>query len=358
MSLFSRIRRWWRGAERARRAGPRPYQPRLEGLEVRDVLSSLNLLGVGSQVGGHVKAYSVRLADEVASFIPFPGFTGTVLVATGDVFGSPTDDLVVSVGLGGPPHVKVYEGDSVLAGTPREVVSFLVFGAGFTGGVFVATGDIMFGGKKELIVGANAGAGPNVRVFNVAAGGAGTQIPGPLGSFFAFDPAFRGGVRVAAADLNQSTISPGEELVAAVGKGTVPRVNVFNGSGSMFTTFLAYDAAFRDGVFVAAGQLDGDSAQEIVVGAGSNARSDVRIYEINPTTGAQTLQANFLGYVDNFFGGVRVGLVDITGDGALDVMLGPGPSIPAQLRTFAAGSVISLLNPFGDTYLGGMFCSM
>ena len=45
---------------------------------------------------------------------------------------------------------------------------------------------------------------PRVRVFN---GVIGAQIPGPLGAFMAFDPDFRGGVRLAACDLTGDNVA-------------------------------------------------------------------------------------------------------------------------------------------------------
>ena len=49
-----------------------------------------------------------------------------------------------------------------------------------------------------MVVGADAGGGPHVRVFS----GAGLPALVERASFFAYDPAFRGGVRVAVGDTN------------------------------------------------------------------------------------------------------------------------------------------------------------
>ena len=68
---------------------------------------------------------------------------------------------------------------------PGALGSFMAFGTGFTGGVFGAAGD----GKADIICGAGAGGGPNVRVFS----GSNNALQK---SFFAFDPDFLGGVFV------------------------------------------------------------------------------------------------------------------------------------------------------------------
>ena len=61
---------------------------------------------------------------------------------------------------------------------------------GFLGGVTVAVKDVTSDGRGDIITGAGPGGGPHVKEFD---GVSGTT----LGSFFAFDPAFHGGVFVA-----------------------------------------------------------------------------------------------------------------------------------------------------------------
>jgi hypothetical protein len=52
----------------------------------------------------------------------------------------------------------------------------------------VAAGALSSGGAVRIVTGAGQGGGPNVRVFDASAA--------DLASFFAFDPAFTGGVTV------------------------------------------------------------------------------------------------------------------------------------------------------------------
>ena len=58
----------------------------------------------------------------------------------------------------------------------------------------MAAADLTGDGVAEIITGAGPGGGPHVRAFSLA-GGASTEVA----SFFAYDPAFTGGVTVAAA---------------------------------------------------------------------------------------------------------------------------------------------------------------
>src|SRR6185436_12409707 len=89
-----------------------------------------------------------------------------------------------------PGHVKVFDGTTL-----SEQRSFFPFGAAFTGGVFVASGDINNDGHADIIASQDAGAAPLVRVFD------GVTLA-QIFSFNAFDPSFTGGVRVAAGDVN------------------------------------------------------------------------------------------------------------------------------------------------------------
>jgi hypothetical protein len=101
----------------------------------------------------------------------------------GDVDGDGQPDIVVAAGPGGQPRVEVFSGTSL-----HPVHGFFAFDPQFTGGVNLAVGDVTGDGRADIVVGAGPGGGPDVRVFDAA---------GRLRSdFFAFDPAYRGGVAV------------------------------------------------------------------------------------------------------------------------------------------------------------------
>jgi hypothetical protein len=113
---------------------------------------------------------------------------------------------------GGGPHVRAF---SLAGGTPTEVASFFAYDPAFSGGVTVAAADLTGDGVAEIISGAGPGGGPHVRAFSLAGG-----TPTEVASFFAYDPAFSGGVSVAAADLNRivPAVLPGflSRLTAAI----------------------------------------------------------------------------------------------------------------------------------------------
>ena len=154
-----------------------------------------------------------------------------------------------------------------------EVASFFAFDPAFPGGVSVAAGDVTGDGVADIITGAGAGGGPHVRVFSLA-GGVVTEVA----SFFAYDPAFPGGVNVAAGDVTGDGVA---EIITGAGPGGGPHVRAFSLAGGVVTevaSFFAYDPAFPGGVSVAAGDVTGDGVAEIITGAGPGGGPHVRAF--------------------------------------------------------------------------------
>jgi hypothetical protein len=113
----------------------------------------------------------------------------------------------------------------------QNLASFFAYSPAFTAGVFVAAGNVTGGGAAEIITGADAGGGPHVRVFTGAGADAGI-------GFFAYNPTFTGGVRVATGNLNGAGT---DEIVTGAGPAGGPHVLGFAGTGvSTGTSFFAY----------------------------------------------------------------------------------------------------------------------
>src|SRR5262249_31581379 len=106
-----------------------------------------------------------------------------------------------------------------------------------------------------------------------------------LSDFIAYDPAFPSSVSVAIGDVDGDGVA---ELITGTGYGTMADVRVWRYTGGLtrIAEFVAYDAAFRGGVFWAAGDLDGDGIAEIVTGAGPGGGPHVRVFDLVGTGNA------------------------------------------------------------------------
>jgi hypothetical protein len=293
-----------------------------------------------------------------------PTFTGGVRVARGDVNGDGTPDLIVAAGPGGGPQVKVFDGV-----THRVIANFYAFSPVFTGGVYVAAGDVnaatSAGGDRidDVIVGAGAGGGPQVKVFNVADGTL-------MRNFYAFSSSFKGGVTVAAGDVDGAKDAKGnptdDDIVVGAGPGGGPQVKVFDSaSGSVLASFFAYSPAFHGGVTVAAGDLNGDGNADLVVGAGPGSGNEVRAFSgadgqelLDFTAGSYTQPViTQLGPRVRVAQGVRVAAEDLDGDGLADIVLAPGAGISpvVQVRKGRTGALIESFPALDPAFLGGVF---
>jgi hypothetical protein len=252
---------------------------------------------------------------------------GGVRVATGDVNSDGFDDVIVAAGPGAGPHVKVFDGQSGVL-----IRSFLAYAPKSKAGVFVGAGDIDNDGFVDIITGAGAGAAPHVKVFDGETGAL-------LRSFLAFGAAFRSGVTVAGGDVNKDGF---DDIIIGAGPGARPNVKVFDGqTGALIRSFLAFGASFRAGVFVGAGDIDGDGFSDIITGAGAGVAPRVKVHDGETSA----LLRDFFAFSGGFRGGVRVTAADLDGDGDTDLVTGAGPGGRPQIRGFD-GSTLALLRNF------------
>jgi FG-GAP-like repeat len=263
---------------------------------------------------------SVSVLDRGGSlrsrFQAYPySFINGVRVAAGDLDGDGRIEYVTGQGPGGASELVVFDQDGV------DRTRLHPFGQTWEG-LYVAAGDVD-GDAKADVVAAKGWGEPRVKTLD----GKGKE----LASFLAYDPSFQGGVRVATGDLDDDGVS---EIVTAPGPGGPPVVRVFDSTGKRRASFYGFDPAFADGLYVAAGDLDGDGRAEIVVGSGTTP-------EVRVLSGDGVPRTSFDAYVrtTDHTDGVRVAVGDVNGDGTQEIVTAPGRFAPVVVRTFRGNGV-------------------
>lgn len=254
----------------------------------------------------HVRGFTNRGVFIGVSIFPFhPSFRGAADVALGDTNGDGKAEIIVSQASDGDTRVKVYKPSGQI------LAEWLAFAPEFKGGVNVAAGDINKDGRAEIVVGAGAGGNPHVRVFDGTGHYIGLDIfPQPAD--------FRGGIDVALGDVDKNGVD--EIITSAASLGTAS-IKVYrpDAGKTIIGSFLAFPDDYKDGARVAAGDIDGDEATEILATRASNSAPEVKSFKY----GGQPAAFSKVIYENDFRGGVEVAAGDLNKDGRVEVVTGP-----------------------------------
>ncbi len=166
--------------------------------------------------------------------------------------------------------------------------------------------------NSVIAVAAGDGGGPRVRVFH-------NLQNKPVADFFAYDPKFQGGVRIAVADLNGDGVP---DIVTAPGPGMRALIRVFDGrDANLLVEFFALDPTWQGGVQIAAADLTKTGQALIAVAPDVGGGPQVQVFDL-----AQGKEIDsFFAFPNNLRGGVRLAWGDINGDGLPDLACTPGP---------------------------------
>jgi large repetitive protein len=291
------------------------------------------LIVAGAGPGGGQVAIAKSDGTPVIAVSPFgAGFTGGVRVAAGDINGDGITDVVAAMASNGGQVRAISGSDGAALGTVTP------FGAG-AGGVFVAMGDVNADGHDDILLGAGTGG-----IAQLIDGATRTV----LGSGRPFPLPYVAGVTVAMGDVNGDGRA---ELIFGTTFGGFVRVLDFPALADLASGF-PYGPTFLGGVNVAAGDVNGDGIDEVAV-APRNAGEPVRVYTVHaelliegtPFTGVQ---------------GVNLAMGDLNGDGLDDLVMGAGPGATPRVRAFSILDRTQLFDglAFDAGFRGGVWVAM
>ncbi|MFH0952108.1 MAG: FG-GAP-like repeat-containing protein [Patescibacteria group bacterium] len=289
-----------------------------------------------SNGGPQLRVLNTAGVELASDYVVAPSFRGGLNIDSGDVDGDSVNEIVISVDSGGGPQVIVYEFDG--AALTREAV-FFAYGENLRTGLQLAVGDVNGDGVDEIITAPNAGAGPQVRVFD----GSGTAIS----SFFAYPSHLHNGVNLSLADVDADGTL---DIITAPGAGVPANVAAWQYDSALITSFYALPLTNTVGVEAQAADVDGDGNIEIITTANTGGGPQVSIFDDQGT-----VEKRFFAYQETIRTGVTVAIADIDSDGTVDIITAPGVGGGPLVSQFdSAGTVSKRFFSHPEAYRGGL----
>ncbi|VTR98200.1 beta strand repeat-containing protein [Tuwongella immobilis] len=199
---------------------------------------------------------------------------------------------------------------------------------GFFGGIRTAVGDFNGDGTEDLVVGTGPGIFSVVRILDGVS----------QAELFAINPFpdYTLGVYVSAGDMNGDGIA---ELMITPDQGGGPRVRIFRGGDFVQVAdfFGINDPNFRGGARAALSDINADGVGDIVVSAGFGGGPRITIWDglkVLENDLANAELSNFFAFESSLRNGAFVTAGDINGDGYGDLVFGGGPGGGPRVRIF------------------------
>lgn len=227
----------------------------------------------------------------------------------------------------------------VLTAQDKIASSFFAYPENFRGGVKVAAGDVDKDNKMELVVAPESGEKPVIKILN--------QNGKLKKEFLAFNATFKTGMEIAVGDVNGDGKA---EIVAAPHAGLMPKIKIFNDQGVLLKSLVVYTAAFTGGVNIALADIDKDGKLDIITGAGPGGGPHVEAFNYQ---GARL--SSFLAFPSNMKAGVAVSAFDWNNDGYMEFVVAALPPGGPHVKVFnRSGAMLGEFFPLEINFLGGV----
>ncbi len=217
--------------------------------------------------------------------------------------------------------------------------SFLAYPANFNGGVNLSSGDVNGDGNEEIITAPASNREADIKIFN--------SDGFMLGHFLAFPPTYRGGVNVAAADIDNDGKA---EIIVTPSSGMEPIVKIYKADGVLIRSFLAYNASYRLGLSLAVADVIQGGTKEIIVAPSKNAEPLVQIF-----SNQGKLLSSFMAGNRNLRTGLNVAAADVDGNPrqrSAEILLSPS-SGPSYVSVYDfRGNIRQSFQPYNANFKG------
>src|SRR5262249_10221814 len=153
-------------------------------------------------------------------------------------------------------------------------------------------------------------------------------------------------------------------IVTGAGTGGGPNVTVYqlvNGKPQVLQSYFAFDQHLSAGLFVGAGDVNGDGHADVVAGSGALSAADLA-FLCSPSVAvfsgtSAALLNRFVPFGQGFLGAVRVATTDFTGGGKANVIAVHGPGGPPDVDIFDAltGQLVDSFFAYNPNFTGGIY---